>query len=114
MLVLLITFLLTASSFESESLTVPIPQVKDTQQIEKNATIVSVTEVGKVLWPETAWSELPEEAAFAELLKQSPQKVLALAVHKQANYGALFKLLQAASDAGWPEVILLTEEVEGA
>ncbi len=39
MLVLLITFLLTASSFESDTLSVPLPRLVETQEIEKYGLI---------------------------------------------------------------------------
>lgn len=110
MLVLLITFLLTASSFQSQSLSLPLPQVVESKEIEGRVTVLAVDQSGGILWEDSRYSSLSEVEAFRELLASSEHKVLALAVHREATYGNLFPLLQAASDAGWPNVVLLTED----
>ena len=51
MLVLLITFLLSATTFESDSLAVPLPQVRDASEIEKLAVVLVVDRQGKPVWP---------------------------------------------------------------
>ena len=110
MLVLLITFLLSATSFESSQLSVPLPQVEETQDLEKHAEIVSVTQDGTVEWPDSSWGDLSTESGFRKLKDASGHSKLALGVHQECRYGVLFTLLQAASEAGWQEVVLLTEE----
>lgn len=112
MLVLLITFLLSASTFESSALTVPLPQVRQSQDIEKYATILEVGQDGSVAWTEPTLSARPLVEAFAQLLSLKEEKILALGVHRDCEYGALFKLMEAATEAGWPQVILLTVETE--
>lgn len=110
MLVLLITFLLSASSFESNELSVPLPQVKQTADIERHAEVLAVDLEGRVQWAESAWSELEPEEAFRRLQATSAKDVLALGVHRECEYGRVFPIVKAATDAGWSRIVLLTEE----
>jgi biopolymer transport protein TolR len=112
MLVLLITFLLSASSFESSTLSVPLPQVQDTADIETQAFILSVGMDGRVDWPDLSLQELDRKTAFQTLRTTQSQDILALAVHRDCQYGDLFPLVQAASESGWNQIILLTESTE--
>ncbi len=109
MLVLLITFLLSATSFESSSLSVPLPQVAQASDIEANSVVLTIDESGAVDWPDPAWQSLSPEAAFKALLEKSSEPILALAVHRDCTYGKLFPLIAAASESGWPQILLLTE-----
>lgn len=110
MLVLLITFLLTASSFESDTLSVPLPRLVETQEIEKYVVVLQVDRDGKVLWPDNASQEL--EAGLEKLFQASDgRSTLALAVHKECPYRLFYPIAAAATETGWTRVLLLTEEV---
>ena len=86
MLVLLITFLLTASSFESDTLSVPLPRLVETQEIEKYGL------------------EMFFQASDG-------RSTLALAVYIVCFYWLFYPIAAAATETGWTRVLLLTEEV---
>lgn len=105
MLVLLITFLLSASSFQSRPQDFPLPQVMELSEVERDHLVVGVQKGGKVLWP--------EGVSTFEGLKESTQfTTLALAVHRDCSYGRLYELLEQASSQGWQQIVILTEESE--
>lgn len=110
MLVLLITFLLSASSFEDSQLVVPLPQVQESKEIEKYSLLVQVREDGTIDWPEQALSGLSTEEALKKLLSEQDKRILALAVHRACPYSKFFPIAEAAAKAGWPQVVLLTTE----
>ena len=110
MLVLLITFLLSASSFEQSSVTVPLPRVTKTQDVEKYACVVQIDLEGRVEWPEEDLSELEILPAMQRLLELREERILAVGVHRECPYGLLFPVLEAAAEAGWEEVVVLTAE----
>lgn len=110
MLVLLITFLLTASSFESSALSVPLPQVVEASEVDRHSVVLEVDRSGELQWPNSRFSELPVAEALEELRQESDEVVLAIAVHRECPYGKLFEVVEQAVVAGWQDVILLTEE----
>ena len=111
MLVLLITFLLSASSFEDSSLVVPLPQVQDSREIEKYSQVVQVLEDGAIDWPEESLSDLSTEEAMVKLLEGQEKRILALGVHRSCPYSKFFPVAEAAAKAGWPQIVLLTTEL---
>lgn len=110
MLVLLITFLLTASSFESNQQAVPLPQVVEATEVEKIACVVSLEKDGRVLWPESTEQMESDLETLRHLRRQRPERTLALAVHRDCPYEKLYPLARDASLAGWERILLLTEE----
>lgn len=111
MLVLLITFLLSASTFESDSLSVPLPQVKATADIEKHAVLLQVSKDGLALWPDPQWAQLSREEALTRLLQQHiSTPTLAIAVDRDCSYERFYPLAAAAARAGWQRLLLVTEE----
>ena len=56
MLVLLITFLLSASSLESSSVDVPLPQVQTLRELEAGSVVVTVEKDGRVVWENSLWA----------------------------------------------------------
>lgn len=109
MLVLLITFLLTASSLRQGRQQVPLPQVATLQEVEATMTVVTVSADGTPGWG--ADFEEPElEQGFERLRGESSHHELALAIHRDLPYGRLFPVLEAARSAGWDRIVLLTEE----
>lgn len=110
MLVLLITFLLSASSFEQSSVTVPLPRVMQTQEVEKYACVVQMDAEGRLDWPEPGLEGLERHEALERLLKIREETVLALGVHRACPYGLVFPVLEAAAVTGWEEVVVLTAE----
>jgi biopolymer transport protein TolR len=110
MLVLLITFLLSASSFEQSNVTVPLPRVTQTQEVEKYACVVQIDASGAVEWPEEGLEGLEQGQAMKRLFQLRKERILAVGVHRECPYGLLFPLLEAAAEAGWEEVVVLTAE----
>jgi biopolymer transport protein TolR len=110
MLVLLITFLLSASSFEQSSVTVPLPRVTQTQDVEKYACVIQIDAQGHVEWPEDGLSGLDRFQAMERLLELRNERILAVGVHRECPYGLLFPVLESAAEAGWEEVVVLTAE----
>lgn len=105
MLVLLITFLLTASSFQDSESPVPLPQVTRQTEIESRAEVVTVSKEGEIL----AFGPGELESQLRALAERSPFTTLAIAVNRDCAYGKLYPLLDAARRAGWKEILLLTE-----
>lgn len=113
MLVLLITFLLSATTFESDSLAVPLPQVRDASEIEKLAVVLVVDRQGKPVWPAPDYESLPRKQGLVRLLRENGEKdTLALAIHRDCTYQKFFPVLREAGEAGWRRTLLLTEEPE--
>lgn len=111
MLVLLITFLLSASTFESDSLSVPLPQVKRSSDIEKHAVTLQISREGVAQWPDSSWADLSKEEAMTRLLQQHiSTPTLAFAVDRNCPYSKFYPLAAAAAAAGWQRMLLLTEE----
>jgi biopolymer transport protein ExbD len=109
MLVLLITFLLSAGTFNSSDQNVPLPQVQRLNELEQTSVVLTVDETGQVLWPEGVVNGESPEQMLSALLRESSSETLALAVHRSCGYGPLFRILNSATSAGWPEIVLLTE-----
>lgn len=109
MLVLLITFLLTASSFEEQAIDVPLPRVVDISEVEKDTAPLMVDLAGQIHWPKSMDSAVEPAAGFREFKKISEHEVLALAVHREMPYKKLYPLLVAANEGGWLRIVLLTE-----
>jgi len=105
MLVLLITFLLSASSFQDRPQDFPLPQVRELSEVQREHLVIGVEKDGTVLWPEGV-------STFEALKEDTQLAILALAVHRDCPYGRLYELLEQASSQGWQQVVVLTEEVE--
>lgn len=106
MLVLLITFLLSATAFQSESsYDVPLPRVTELSEVEDRAEVISVDEQGEVL----GYSRSDLNSELRQLRSRSPHSKIAIAVHRDCRYGNLFPVLESARQAGWAELIVLTE-----
>ena len=110
MLVLLITFLLSASSFEQSTVTVPLPRVTQVQEVEKYACVIQLDGTGKVEWPEPGLGEMENLGALERLRRLREERVLAVGIHRDCPYGRVFPVLEAAAQAGWQEVVVLTTE----
>lgn len=110
MLVLLITFLLTASSFESDTLSVPLPQLVETQEIEKHAVVLQVDREGRAVWPEGEFEGRLEQGLERLLSANRDKATLAIAVHRDCPYRLFYPVAAAATRVGWSRVLLLTEE----
>lgn len=112
MLVLLITFLLSASTFESDSLEIALPQVRELREVEKDAIVVEVDQEGRLVLPDgLADSSQAQESLERLLLENTERPTLAFAVHRNCLYVKFYPLLSAAARAGWTRIILLTEEI---
>ena len=115
LLVLLITFLLTATSFEGHRSDLPLPQVMEVQQIAESMTVVDLTRSGEVVFPTPpSTAERPGESLalddrFAALQRISEHKTLGLAVHRDVPYERLYQVMLVAESAGWEKIVLLTE-----
>lgn len=110
MLVLLITFLLTASSFQETLATVPLPKVLSAKEVSTQMTVLNVELNGELLWPaEFRQEQLSDKERFARLKELSGQQVLGLAIHRELPYERLFEVLEQARAAGWVSIKLLTE-----
>lgn len=106
MLVLLITFLLTASSFQDNESSVPLPRVTKMTEIEGQAEVVTLDRQGQIV----GFDSGNVEGRLEELSRGSDFTVLAVAVDRDCDYGKLFPVLDAARKAGWKRIVLLTEE----
>ena len=111
MLVLLCTFLLSASSLDTSRVEIPLPQVQTLRELESSFSVVIVERDGRVLWEDNSWDELDPKEAFEKLLAESEFDVLALGFHREGDYGDAYRLLEAAQLAGWREVVILTDEI---
>ncbi len=110
LLVLLITFLLTATSFQSPDFHQPLPRVANSEELTERVTILSVDLEARVVWPDPRRQEESLEEGFARLLEVQARPTLALAVHRDLMYQKLYPILLAARQAGWEQIVLLTEE----
>ena len=110
MLVLLITFLLSANSFQQSKVTVPLPRVTTAQDVETYACVVQVGTDGKVEWPESGLDGLDRFEALERLRQLRDERVLAVGVHRDCPYGRVFPVLEAAAEAGWEKGVVLTTE----
>ena len=108
LLVLLITFLLSASSFQEVATEIPLPRVASAKEVAERMTRVAVQGDGAVEWPADLRGLEPVEA-FARLREKADKPILALAVHRDLPYEGLYPLLVAAQKGGWSRVVLLTE-----
>lgn len=111
LLVLLITFLLSATSFQEPGGTdIPLPRVADAREVSQSMTRLAVSSKGDVEWPAPAFEGASSTEAFARLrTEQRDKPILALAVHRQLPYGRLYPILLAARQAGWEQIVLLTQ-----
>ncbi len=115
LLVLLITFLLTATSFDNNASNLPLPQVVEAKQIAATMTVVELMSSGEVVFPvESDAAEVPEmertlTGKFASLQRNSEHKALGLAVHRDVPYDRLYSVMLAAESGHWEEIVLLTE-----
>lgn len=110
LLVLLITFLLSATAFEAPPSQVPLPRVATSQDLADKAVVLTVTREGAVTWPTSGeGTKGSTENALLQLRRNSDRTTLALAVHRDLSYSLLYPLLQAAHQAGWKRVVVLTE-----
>lgn len=105
MLVLLITFLLTANAFQTTDLSVPLPQVMTRRELPTDVEIVSVDLQGALSSP-----LMSEGFSMEQLRGKSQHRILALAVDRSLPYGRLFPILESAEQAGWAQIVILTEE----
>jgi biopolymer transport protein TolR len=109
LLVLLITFLLSATSFQEPTESLPLPRVMEAREVAEATTRLPVGRDGVVLWPQAGYLRLSSEDAFRQLKADSESPILALAVHRELPYGKLYPLMMAARSAGWDRIVLLTE-----
>lgn len=106
MLVLLITFLLTASSFQDTEPPVPLPQLTRISQTQRRSELIAVSRDGEVL----NFEQGRLESQLRALAERSAFQRLAVAADRDCPYGKLYPVLNAARRAGWKEIVLLTEE----
>lgn len=109
LLVLLITFLLSATSFQEASSLTPLPRVAEAREVSETMTPIAVGQDGTVEWPGVEYTRGTAEEAFGRLRAQAEHPILALAVHRELSYARLYPLLLAARRAGWERIVLLTE-----
>ena len=109
LLVLLITFLLTATAFEGGQQELPLPRVADAGELAEQALVVGVALSGQPLWPESVSGSATMQERFSGLKRTSQKPVLALAVHRELTYERLYPILVSAEQAGWGQIVLLTE-----
>ncbi len=107
MLVLLITFLLTANTFQVTTADIPLPQVLARRELPADVELVAVDESGRL-----TSARVSGEVSLSRLRQESSQPILALAVDRNLAYGQLYPLLESASAAGWNQIVLLTEEAQ--
>lgn len=107
MLVLLITFLLTANTFQVTTADIPLPQVLARRELPADVELVAVDESGRL-----TSARLSGEVSLSRLREESRQPILALAVDRNLAYGHLYPLLESAEAAGWKQIVLLTEEAQ--
>lgn len=111
LLVLLITFLLSASSFQELSTEVQLPQLLELKEVAEKMTRVEIDLSGQVLWPEAELAAVSREEAFKTLRAKSEHHVLALAAHRDLTYERLYPLMLDARQSGWEQIVILTEDV---
>lgn len=109
LLVLLITFLLTATTFQEGQTEVPLPRVMEAREVADSMTRVVIGSGGDVVWPDGKRLELPTSADFLRLRGVSDKPVLALAIHRDLPYRLLYPVMAAARQGGWERIVLLTE-----
>jgi biopolymer transport protein ExbD/biopolymer transport protein TolR len=109
LLVLLITFLLSATSFQEVSSEMPLPRVADAREVAESMTRVPVSSNGALEWPGGNPAGLSISASFARLRARTDKPVLALAVHRDLPYALLYEVMLAARQSGWERIVLLTE-----
>lgn len=109
LLVLLITFLLTSSSFQEGSEPVPLPRVAELREVSDQLTTVSVGREGAIAWPFSGAAVSDPAGGFRRLREQAVAPTLALAVDRELAYQKLYPVLMAARQAGWQRIVLLTE-----
>lgn len=109
LLVLLITFLLTSTAFQGEQEQLPLPRVADAGELAEQAMVVGVALSGQPLWPDSVEVGATMREQFSGLKRTSEKSVLALAVHRELTYELLYPILVAAEQAGWSQIVLLTE-----
>lgn len=109
LLVLLITFLLTAGSFQDGTMPMPLPRVSEARELAGKVVSVAVGRDGRVVWPRPEMGQAAVEQAFRLLRQESEPPTLALAVDRELSYQKLYPLLFAARQAGWGNIVLLTE-----
>lgn len=117
LLVLLITFLLTATSFESRRSTLPLPQVVEVQQLSQTLTLVELTGSGALILPDDSRGVTLEKTQsqvqrLSTLRKNSPHQTLGLAIDRKVPYDELYRVMADAQSAGWEHVVVLTEPVQ--
>lgn len=109
LLVLLITFLLTATAFQDGEKDVPLPRVADAREVAESMARVAVRANGEVLWPDGQPARQFTSEDFARLKTETQKPILALAVHRELPYRLLYPVMVDARRGGWERIVLLTE-----
>lgn len=109
LLVLLITFLLTATAFQQGQQEVPLPRLADAREVPESMTRVILAGDGQASWPDGRQFRQPTRLDFSQLKAASDKPVLALAVHRDLPYRALYPVMAVARQGGWEHIVLLTE-----
>ena len=109
LLVLLITFLLTATAFQEGQEEVPLPRLADAREVAESMTRVALTEDGQATWPDGRRFRQPTSIEFSRLKAGSDKPILALAVHRELPYRELYPVMAAARQGGWERIVLLTQ-----
>lgn len=109
LLVLLITFLLTASAFRDHETDLLLPRVMSAQEVNAAVERVVVDARGKVIFKDEKLSELELEDALAELRMSEGKAILGLAFSRDLSYERVYPILLAAQLAGWEQLVILAE-----
>lgn len=109
LLVLLITFLLTATAFQEGQQEVPLPRLADAREVAESMTRVVLAVDGQASWPDGRQFRQPTSLDFSQLKVGSDKPILALAVHRDLPYRTLYPVMAAARQGGWERIVLLTE-----
>lgn len=109
LLVLLITFLLTASAFREHDTDLLLPRVMSAQEVNRAIERVMVDATGKVSFQDEKLSKLELEDALLELRKSGGKAILGLAFSRDLSYERVYPILLAAQLAGWEQLVILAE-----
>ncbi len=110
LLVLLITFLLTAPAFDTSREEVPLPRVSSFETLEASMEILTLANrVGTTAASGMVSAEEIDRESLTLLKQRSPHEVLGLAVERSVPYEDLYKVVRQAELAGWTSLVLLTE-----
>lgn len=109
LLVLLITFLLTATSFQELSNGTSLPREADASEVAEQMALVSMGPDGRLQWPLLGLEQQSPAQGFRKLRDSTDFQVLGLAVHRDIPYEKFYPLMLSARQAGWQHIVLLTE-----